>query len=393
MTSARSRDLASRISQAKKTNSLYLSFCNLREIPPEVFELKNLVKLDLGCNLISTLPSTIGEFKRLEYLWLNNNPLEHLPKEIEECKKLKQLDLRKTKIYELPRELGRLKQLVDVDLKDIPLKESLRKAYDEDNEENTKTTSLLNKLKKKDEKNLLKSMLEAKLLEGIYREIADNVGVADQVKQLVKRVFKVFTDSEEQRSMIRNCDRLFPERLEKADANKIYKVFISLRRENQKKKLRAELELKLRAIYFDAIRPEKVEGILNDIYLVIGSSKKGLEDIQFLLKHMNKLFPKNASDVDCETINVNMNKLRDFLANERSEALEKVRKQIRNMYSDVDPENCHSLLNGIGQVFKRTEDLRKLASDALSYFPPEFELAKPRRIRKAFLAQKRENMI
>ena len=69
-------------------------------------------------------------------------------------------------------------------------------------------------------------------------------------------------DIDELKSVIRNCERLFPEDLGLANAREIKRTFTSLKRENQMKKLAAEVELKLRAIYFNVIRPERVEGIV-----------------------------------------------------------------------------------------------------------------------------------
>ena len=95
--------------------------------------------------------------------------------------------------------------------------------------------------------------------------MADEPGARDRIFQLVKSLFKEFTQVEEQRSLIRNCERLLPENLDKADAQKTRATFVKLRRENEKKKLMAEVELKLRAIYFDRIASSKVEHLVNNI--------------------------------------------------------------------------------------------------------------------------------
>ena len=63
--------------------------------------------------------------------------------------------------------------------------------------------------------------------------------------------------------VIRNCERLFPEDLDAADGAKIKAIYVSLRRENDKKQLRAELDLKLRAIYFNRFRLEQIVAVLD----------------------------------------------------------------------------------------------------------------------------------
>jgi hypothetical protein len=55
-------------------------------------------------------------------------------------------------------------------------------------------------------------------------------------------------------------ERLFSADLFAADATAARARLTALQRENEVKKLGADLELKLRAIYFDVIRPESVEG-------------------------------------------------------------------------------------------------------------------------------------
>ena len=55
-------------------------------------------------------------------------------------------------------------------------------------------------------------------------------------------------------------ERLFNSNIDLADAADARTKLTQLRRENTVKKLAADLELKMRAIYFDVIRPETVEG-------------------------------------------------------------------------------------------------------------------------------------
>lgn len=73
-------------------------------------------------------------------------------------------------------------------------------------------------------------------------------------------------DFDEIKSLIRNTERLFPADLVVADAKAIRALFVRLKRENRMKKLAAEVELKIRAIYFNRIKPESVEGIVKVLY-------------------------------------------------------------------------------------------------------------------------------
>jgi hypothetical protein len=68
--------LASLLAEGERTGWLHLSKLNITEIPRQVFQLKNLVRLDLGYNLIHSIPSDIGKLSKLEQLWINNNPIK-----------------------------------------------------------------------------------------------------------------------------------------------------------------------------------------------------------------------------------------------------------------------------------------------------------------------------
>jgi len=70
---------------ATMTQLEYLSFGDMKigltEIYPEVFHLKNLKKLSLSGNKLSTIPSQISALSKLEKLFLSGNKIEHLPEE------------------------------------------------------------------------------------------------------------------------------------------------------------------------------------------------------------------------------------------------------------------------------------------------------------------------
>lgn len=94
------------------------------------------------------------------------------------------------------------------------------------------------------------------------------------------------------------------------DVSTIRKKFIQIRRDNDMKKCGAELELKIRNIYFDAIDPQKVEGMVKSIYEKVHD----FDDFQFLVKHAVELFPKKASQVNGATLFASLIALRQKLA-------------------------------------------------------------------------------
>ena len=133
---------------------------------------------------------------------------------------------------------------------------------------------------------------------------------------------------------------------QQAKPKKIRATFVQLRRENEKKKLRADLELKLRAIYFDKIKVELVEGIVHDVYEHVTT----LEDIKFLLKHAKTLFPRRSSDIDAAQVKQDLVALQEKLAAERAAALKGLSQALRSLYSSVDTIHVVKLLDSVGEV-------------------------------------------
>lgn len=67
------------IRDASKHKTLDLSFCNLHEIPAEVFRISGLKRLLLNNNKLTVLPDDLARLDALEYLDLSNNQIKHLP--------------------------------------------------------------------------------------------------------------------------------------------------------------------------------------------------------------------------------------------------------------------------------------------------------------------------
>lgn len=109
--------------------------------------------------------------------------------------------------------------------------------------ESVNTETLMAELERVDRRQTLINTLVERLSGGIYREVADSDEGRVLIPQLVMSVSKEFDDLDEFRNIVRNCDRLFPENLfaarnSKRAADRIKHKFVSLRRENEKKKLR-----------------------------------------------------------------------------------------------------------------------------------------------------------
>lgn len=102
---------------------LDLSRNRIRELPPEIGNLKQLKKLILERNRIEYLPAEIGELEDLRELVINRNELITLPTEIGNLKKLRYIDMWSNNITELPRTMEEMHALQEVDLRVIVFNE------------------------------------------------------------------------------------------------------------------------------------------------------------------------------------------------------------------------------------------------------------------------------
>ena len=102
-------------------NRLQLKSCAIREFPPEVGSLTNIVDFDLGnegegsSNEFTTLPPEFGAMKRLRYLKLHHNPqFEAFPTEVSKMTSLRHIGL--MGFHSLPKNIELFPNLEDLKL-------------------------------------------------------------------------------------------------------------------------------------------------------------------------------------------------------------------------------------------------------------------------------------
>lgn len=87
----------SSLEEALKTpdqvKSLTLGWQKLKVFPQDILRLKNLQRLSLKNNFLSSLPTNINELQQLERLNLANNQFKTLPKDLDKLPKLERLNL------------------------------------------------------------------------------------------------------------------------------------------------------------------------------------------------------------------------------------------------------------------------------------------------------------
>lgn len=109
-------DLDSALKTPDKVYKLSLTGKDLKKLPPEIGQLKNLQILNLNDNKLKALPPEIGDLGNLQVLSLLNNNLRYIPDEFRKLKSLEVLYLGKNKIVEMPVWIGGLGKLRRLDL-------------------------------------------------------------------------------------------------------------------------------------------------------------------------------------------------------------------------------------------------------------------------------------
>ena len=95
-------------SRAKNLTKLNMKDNQLTSLPLDIGTWIYMVELNLGTNQLTKIPEDIQHLENLEVLILSNNNLRRLPPTIGNLRKLRILDLEENKLEALPNEIGLL---------------------------------------------------------------------------------------------------------------------------------------------------------------------------------------------------------------------------------------------------------------------------------------------
>ena len=374
-------DFDAALQGAAEHGALSLCHLGLRAVPPMVPALAALRRLDLGHNSLASLPP-LGALRALQELFLNDNPLRELPAAaLEGCFALRCLDVRRTRLRALPPALGRLPELIDVALAGAPLEGALLDAGRAGG-----TAGLLALLRARDERDGLLAALRKKLALEVWKEAADTEAGRARLDALVAECGAEFPDNADLKAVANNAARLFATELAAASPAFARARFEALREDNERKALGAEIELAMRAIYFDAADPRVVARARAEIVAALPT----LEDARFMLAHARALLPPLAAHIAPEQLPARIQALRGKLNAEREAALRLLLRALGEHYGDREPRDVEALARACAGLLPRSEDIRALAADAGELFPPEFASANPKKVVRGFRAAQEE---
>ena len=385
-------ELEHRVTRADQCDLLILSHLDLHAYPMarlvrEEVVMSRIIRLDLSYNWITSLPSAIKQCSALVELWLQCNPLTNLPPGISELKNLQCIDLSSTKVEDLPNEVATMDKLDEIDWYDTPLELRLGKEMGIPVNDLPALMSMLHD-------RYTREKLEEQLLETLngtkYMKEADLPGMGQIILDLVKTLSDMYEDLDEMALFVRRAESLLPEKLVECTPKNLLKVkhnFEEMQRETTRVRLSADVEIKLRAIYFDRAERSEIDAMLAGIY----KSVKTLEDIEHLVKYAKDIMPDDPKSVTGEVVWTNLLDHQAMLIEKREEVIKLLCTSMTGLYPEQKPEDIEKAGRVVAAAFaterfatkKECERLTQVAAEASKLFPPDFPSINPPEIAAA----------
>lgn len=366
-------NFSSALATAKVDGALHLSFQGLCEVPAAVLTLADSLKrLDLGHNELTSLPAELGALHGLEELLLNgNDSLASLPAALAGCVSLRRLDVRGTALTTLPFELSRLPALVDIALDDTPLEAALLGAAQRGG-----TLALLGALARRDARATTLDALRKRLCLDVWKEAADTEAGRVRLDAVIADVDKAFPEDRDVRFAASNAARLFGPELGACSIADVIARFQELRDDVERKALGADIELAMRAHYYDAADPREI----SRIRIAIVAALPTLDDARFLIAHSRALFPARFDALEPSAVPARIVALRTRLAVDREAAVKSLVGALRSLYPERDVAEVEKLARATAALILKTEEIRALAGEVADFFPAEFGAAKAKKV-------------
>ena len=385
-------EIEHRISRADQCDMLTLSHMDFHAYPQtrllrEESLMSRIIKLDLSYNWITTLPKEITECTALIELWVQYNPLESIPDGVSNLSNLECLDIASTKVSALPNEMATMTKLDELDWFDTPLELVLLK---ENEIEVNDVPALMGLLQNR----FRRQKLEEQLLETLngtkYMKEADLPGMSQVISDLCQTLSAMYADLDEFALFVRRADSLLPEKVVECTPHNLQKVkdnFEEMQRDTTRIRLSADVEIKLRAIYFDRAERAEIDFMLSDIYKHV----KSLEDIQHLVQYAVDIMPEEAKDVTGAVVWNNMLAHQQMLVDKREGVINVLLTSMTGLYPEQKLEDIEECGRMVAKAFAsqrfatkhELERLTQVAAEASEAIPPDFPSIDPEEIKAA----------
>lgn len=366
------------MAKAIQTGMLYISHAALSSFPLSILNpsLEKIFRLDVSFNNIQVIPKEIVTLCNLKELWIHNNPISEIPACINGCPKLEVVDIRHTRINSLPPNIALLKKLVELDWKHTPLEEKLMLEYNVAAGDIAGLKAVYHGIHGRDaQKEILKDFFA-----GVhFLQEADKPNMTSLIANLVENLSELFPNLEDFTLFVRRANTLIPNQMDHITPLTLAKAreeFLIMKDATKRKRLSADVEIKLRNIYFDRVERSAVEDINNSIYEHVLS----LEDIQFFVQYASKVLPINPDDANGELIWNNIVELQSELIAKREASTSQLLSCLCQMYPEQEPSLLNEKTTEIARLFQKERfatkrelnSISQIIADSSKIFPPDF---------------------
>ncbi len=381
-------DLA--LEKAAKTKCLMLAHAKLTSFPLTKMlrkgEFERLIRLDLSYNYLTHLPSEILQLQSLNELWLQQNPLTTLDG-ISGLQQLEVLDIRNTQVASFPSEIATLKRLYELDWRETPVGNTL---WIENEIEVNDLPALMTILHEQYTREQLESVLLESLSGVKYMKEADIPGMKDMIKNLVVTLSDMYSNIDEFSLFVRRADSLLPDKMKECTPTNLLRVkenFEEMQRQTTRKRLAADVEIKLRAIYYDRAERKEIDDMIEGIYKCVLS----LEDIQHLVKYAIDIMPHEPTNVTGKGVWSSLLEHQDELTAKREQAIATLTTSMMGLYPEQKPSDISIKAREVAAVFaverfatkKELERLTQVSAEAAKLFPAVYVSIIPEDIKEA----------
>ena len=376
------------VKRAKFTAILSLSFAALDKVPNQIFMnsdiFSKLRRLDLSYNSISILPIALQQLENLRELWLQSNPIIEYPKELCHFKSLEVLDLRNTLIKDLPSDISLLSKLHELDWRDTPFAKNLEADYNIQ-------PNQLDQLMDIKMSSYTRKELDSQLLETLngehYKAEADKPNIKSFIKNLVITLSTLFDNLVDYRLFVRRACTLLPEKTEMINSKTLEQTkdkFYQMQRDTTRQRMAADVEIKLRCIYFDRIERKRVVELIDSIYEHVLT----LEDIIFFVQYAKEVLPPTSEEANGELIWKNILNLQEDLTNKREGAIAGLATALTALYSEQLPSVIKETAYKVAKFFQKQRfatkkeliQMAQVSGEVTKLFPPDFVSLDPQEV-------------